>query len=153
MGRTRITMKGILLSLMLVCASALELEDIANVNRGSEVNGRKPKLFFVSSSSTVTTIQTSTFCYATVSPAPAPITTCSRKRGRSIINEAMDIVDPRYLVEPSSVESSIESDDSLNARHGRFLQYWLTTTFTSTWYTKTVSIVSVYCTPAGGREC
>merc|ERR1712241_1337771 len=47
--RTRITMKGILLSLMLVCASAVELEDIAKVSTGSEVNGRKPKLFFVSS--------------------------------------------------------------------------------------------------------
>merc|ERR1711884_153766 len=133
--------------------SAVELEDIAKVRTGTEVNGRKPKLFFVSSSSTVTTIQTSTFCYATVSPAPAPITTCSRKRRRSILDDAADILPEP--VEASNVESSIENDDTLTERQGRFLLYWLTTTSTSTatQYTKTVSVVSVYCTPSGASGC
>merc|ERR1712241_585354 len=151
MGRTRITMKGILLSLMLVCASAVELEDIAKVSTGSEVNGRKPKLFFVSSSSTVTTILTSTFCYNTPANAPAPATTW--KRRRSILSDAEDIL-PDNL-DASNVEPSIENDDSLTERQGRFLLYWLTTTSTSTAtsYTSTVSVVSVYCTPSGASFC
>merc|ERR1711997_1127913 len=140
--RTTITMKGILLSLMLVCASAVELEDIAKVSTGSEVNGRKPKLFFVSSSSSVTP-----------NPAPAPITTCKRKRRRSILSDAENIL-PDH-VDASNVESGIENDDSLTERQGRFLLYWLTTTSTSTAtsFTSTVSVVSVYCTPSGASEC
>merc|ERR1712045_458965 len=136
--RTRITMKGILLSLMLVCASAVELEDIAKVSTGSEVNGRKPKLFFVSSSSTVTTILTSTFCYVTA--APATITTCKKKRRRSILSETENIL-PEH-VDASNVESGIENQDSLTDRQGRFLLYWLTTTSTSTAtsFTSTLSV-------------
>ena len=59
---------------------------IITVSR-SEATGTTPKLFFVSSSSTTTTILTSTFCYATISPAPFPITTCNRKRRRFIITD------------------------------------------------------------------
>merc|ERR1711950_94265 len=149
--RTRITMKGILLSLMLVCASAVELEDIAKVSTGSEVNGRKPKLFFVSSSSTVTTILTSTFCYVTAA-APATITTCKKKRRRSILSETENIL-PEH-VDASNVESGIENQDSLTDRQGRFLLYWLTTTSTSTAsFTKALSVATVYCPPSGASIC
>merc|ERR1711953_1612655 len=116
------TMKGTILSLLLVCASALELEDIANVRTGSDGSGRKPKLFFVSSSSTVTTIQTSTFCYVTASPAaPTGLTTCSRKKRRSILKEADDFL-PEFEPEPSKtsdVEPSM--DESVSERQGKFL--------------------------------
>merc|ERR1711894_850129 len=144
------TMKGTILSLLLVCASAIELEDIANVRTGSDGSGRKPKLFFVSSSSTVTTIQTSTFCYVTASPAaPTGLTTCRKKR-RSILKEADDFL-PEFEPEPSKtsdVEPSM--DESVSERQGKFLLYWLTTTSTSTAtsFTKTQTIQSVYCTPA-----
>merc|ERR1719192_2273778 len=136
-------MKTILLSALLVSAFA---------NRpGTEAS--ETKLFFVSSSFTTTTILTSTFCYVTVSPATNPITTCSRKRRRSILDDAADILPEP--VEASNVESSIENDDSLTERQGRFLLYWLTTTSTSTAtsYTKTVSVVSVYCAPASASLC
>merc|ERR1712113_513015 len=89
-------MKWIFLSVALVCASAIELEDIANVRKGSEegadIGGhRKPKLFFVSSASTTTTILTDTACYVSTSANPAiPITTCKRKRKRSILTEGVD---------------------------------------------------------------
>merc|ERR1711944_171834 len=52
-------------SAALVCASAIELEDIANVRKGSEgTELRKPKLFFVSTSSLTTTITTAATCFS-----------------------------------------------------------------------------------------
>merc|ERR1712203_1017988 len=76
--RQEYKMHWIFLSVALVCASAIELEDIANVKKGSEgtdvSNHRKPKLFFVSSASTTSTIKTDAVCYvstsAPVSPSP-----------------------------------------------------------------------------------
>ena len=86
-----------------------------------------------------------------------------------LVSPAADILPEP--VEASNVESSIENDDSLTERlvwfsnhqwwsfpshrQGRFLLYWLTTTSTSTAtsFTKTVSVVSVYCTPSGASLC
>merc|ERR1712244_178940 len=76
--RQEYKMHLIFLSVALVCASALELEDIANVRKGSEgtdvSNNRKPKLFFVSSASTTSTVKTDAVCYVQpalpVSPSP-----------------------------------------------------------------------------------
>merc|ERR1711997_921276 len=82
-----------------------------------------------------------------------PLTTCKRKRRRSILSDAENILPDN--VDASNVESGIENDDSLTERQGRFLLYWLTTTSTSTAtsFTSTVSVVSVYCTPSGASEC
>lgn len=89
----------------------------------SDGSGRKPKLFFVSSSSTVTTIQTSTFCYVTASPAaPTGLTTCSRKKRRSILKEADDFL-PEFEPEPSKtsdVEPSM--DESVSERFVRSIK-------------------------------
>merc|ERR1712210_419761 len=128
--------------------SAIELEDIANVRKGSEgTELRKPKLFFVSSASTTTTITTDTTCFFTA-PAPATITTCKRKR--AIVSDAWD----HKEFEPSQVESGLD-DDTSEERQGKFLLYWLTTTTTSTTtaFTKTVSLGSVLCTPNGASLC
>ena len=59
-------------------------------------------------------------------------------------------------VEPSQVESGIVDDDTASeGRQGKFLQYWLTTTFsaTVTSFTKTYTIASVVCTPPGAYLC
>merc|ERR1712241_1282730 len=149
-ARQEYRMNWIFLSVALVCASAIELEDIANVRKGSEgTELRKPKLFFVSSASTTTTITTETTCYYTAA-APATITTCKRKRKRAIMSDAWD----HKEFEPTQVESGLEDDNS-EERQGKFLLYWLTTTTTSTTtaFTKTVSLGSVLCTPNGASLC
>ena len=51
-----------------------QLEDIADVRRGA---ARDPKLFFVSSSSTTSTVTTFSNCYSTLTSVTA---TCGRKR-------------------------------------------------------------------------
>ena len=67
-------MKCVLLALLPALIAATSLEDIANVNEGS---GRQAKLFFVSSSSTTSTVSTVTYCYT---GAAAITTPCKRKR-------------------------------------------------------------------------
>ena len=48
---------------------------------------------------------------------------------------------------PSSPE--VESTKDEQAREGKFLMYWMTTTSTSTTYTTTTTISSLACTPSG----
>ena len=59
--------------------------------------------------------------------------------------------------QPSQVESGMDDrDDTVSEeRQGKFLQYWLTTTFsaTVTYFSKTYTIASVICTPPGANEC
>merc|ERR1711953_284447 len=140
-------MNWILLSVVLVCATATEQSGF----EGADVRSKRPALFFISSVSTTTTISTVATCFNTINPALSAITTCKRKRKRAIISDAMDLL-PEF--EPSPVESGLEESTS-EERQGKFLQYWLTTTFTATTtsFTSTVSIGSVFCTPAGATTC
>ena len=112
---------------------------------GDEV-ARKPKLFFVSTSSTTTTLQTASLCYAT---SGAPSATCTGRKRRSINIEGVPLAD----VKPSQLNQEVQSsqEDQLD-REGRFLLYWITTTSvsTSTSFTTTVSISGkVVCTSTG----
>jgi len=112
---------------------------------GDEV-ARKPKLFFVSTSSTTTTLQTASICYAT---SGTPTGTCTGRKKRSINIDGVPLAD----VNPSQLNQEVQSsqEDQLD-REGRFLLYWITTTSisTSTSFTTTVSISGIIiCTTSG----
>merc|ERR1711936_1038479 len=115
---------------------------------------RQPKLFFVSTSATTTTLQTSSICYVT-SAAPSA---CPGRKRRSI---SLDRMEPDGAVQPSTIDREVEGETlqdeaSSNAnREGRFLLYWITTTSisTSTSFTTTYSISSIACTPPGVNYC
>merc|ERR1712141_546737 len=64
-------------SLLLLCGG-VQLEDIANVKHGSGAQRREPKLFYVSYSSTTSTVSTASICYFT----SGAVTTCGRRRRR-----------------------------------------------------------------------
>merc|ERR1712115_660515 len=149
----------ILLSCVLVSVSAVELEDIADVTHG---RSREPKLFFVSSSSTTSSLSTSTVCFKATATGAV---TCGKRKKRSMvvngISEAEGEIQPQrsFDAEDNSdpkVESGAE-DPTTSDRDGRFLLYWLTTTSTSTTtiYTGTSTIASLDCTPSGYtvKEC
>merc|ERR1712115_101345 len=149
----------ILLSCVLVSVSAVELEDIADVTHG---RSREPKLFFVSSSSTTSSLSTSTVCFKATATGAV---TCGKRKKRSMavngISEADGEIQPQrsFDAEDNSdpkVESGAE-DPTTSDRDGRFLLYWLTTTSTSTTtiYTGTSTIASLDCTPSGYtvKEC
>ena len=107
---------------------------------------RQPKLFFVSTSSTTSTLQTASICYAT---SGAPTGTCTGRKKRSINIDGV----PLAAVNPSQLNQEVQSsqEDQLD-REGRFLLYWITTTSisTSTSFTTTVSISGIIvCTTSG----
>merc|ERR1712038_1947114 len=110
---------------------------------GDEV-ARKPKLFYVSTSATTSTLNTASVCYVT-SGTP---TACTGRRRRAVNIEGVPLADGQ----PSQLSQEVQSSENelKNNREGRFLLYWITTTSisTSTSYTVTVSISAATCTPA-----
>ena len=79
-------MNCMLLALLPALIAASSLEDIADVNKGS---GRQGKLFFVSSSSTTSTVSTATYCWTTGTTA----VTSSCRRKRSLIRRKEAFLD------------------------------------------------------------
>ena len=132
-----------------------------------------PKLFFVSSSSTVVTVTSTTFCFYTSMSynQEIHITECTKRRRRGLSfegkNKEKDLVfnvtsvlfEDEQIQEPKSQSAEIDSgmlndEETNSARRGKFLLYWLTTTATSTsTVLRTQSIYSVLCTPSGARIC
>ena len=114
------------------------------MSRSSTNVERQPKLFFVSTSSTTSTLQTASVCYAT---SGTPSGTCTGRRKRSIKIDGVPLAD----VKPSQLNQEVQSSqDAKLDREGRFLLYWITTTSisTSTSYTTTIKISAATCTPA-----
>merc|ERR1711994_626750 len=119
----------------------------------SEEVVRKPKLFFVSTSATTSTLQTASFCYVT----KATPTVCTGRKRRAITSlngvETEEAVKPSEFTKQDEVSSSLLEEADAVDRKGRFLLYWITTISTSTSFTTTFSVSSVSCTPAGANLC
>merc|ERR1712051_506669 len=116
---------------------------------------RKPRLFFVSTSATTSTLQTASICYVT----SASVGTCTGRKRRTI---SLDGMEPEGAVQPSTFKREVEGEsvkqDEVSSkvnmnREGRFLLYWITTISTSTSFTITYTVSSMLCTPAGGVLC
>ena len=114
---------------------------------------RKPKLFFVSTSATTTTLQTLSICYVSSSS----VTTCSGRKRRAITMDGdMSLKDAASVeLEPSQREQDASAPAIDGSREGRFLLYWITTTSisTSTSFTTTYSVSSALCTAPGSNVC
>merc|ERR1711997_426030 len=126
---------------------------------GERRNGR---LFFVSSSSTTSTISTSTLCYVTTANNLA---TCAGVAGRK--RRAIAFKDPNNDADVAELnpnpmedsESSYEKEEVVESgkmesspfRDPKFLLYWMTTTSTSTTttFTSTFTLSELNCTPTG----
>merc|ERR1712088_906421 len=98
---------------------------------------RKPKLFFVSTSATTSTLQTASICYLSFTT----LTTCAGRKKRAI-EMASDVAS--LELEPSQKQGDAPAID--DSRDGRFLLYWITTTSIST-------VSSVKCTHTGANLC
>ena len=68
----------LLLLACVACVTAVQLEDVADVEYGQS---RQPKLFYVSSSATTSSVTTTTQCYVT----NAALVTCGKRRKRNIL--------------------------------------------------------------------
>ena len=112
---------------------------------------RHPKLFFVSTSSTTSTLSTGTVCYITT----GTVSTCTGRKRRAISFDGASSDESE--LQPSQLKEDVQSSkkDGRLDREGRFLLYWITTTSisTSTSFTTTFSVFSVSCTPSGASAC
>merc|ERR1711997_146930 len=108
---------------------------------------RTGKIFYVTTTTSISTVNSVEFCYV-LSAATTPLITCARRRRRMLSEGSTDEEISPYPVSDSDIESSQED---MEERHGRFVNYWITTTFTSTKtaYTATSTLKSIYCTPNG----
>merc|ERR1712037_850925 len=111
---------------------------------------RKPKLFFVSTSATTSTLQTASICYVSSTTLAA----CGGRKRRSV---SVDGMEPEGAIQPSTFKREVEGESvqqdeagsKVNMdREGRFLLYWITTTSSS--FTITYTVSSAACTPSGG---
>merc|ERR1712218_684569 len=111
---------------------------------------RKPKLFFVSTSATTSTIQTLSVCFYTSTAVNA----CGGRKRRAIdIEGGLSLEDAAATeLESSHREEGTSIDGS---RDGRFLLYWITTTSisTPTSFTTTYTVDSALCTAPGSNIC
>ena len=113
---------------------------------------RKPKLFYVSTSATTSTLSTGSICY--ISSKTALGSCVGRKRrslvfdGQAVDGSSLDPSQARQARGAAEVQPS-------QGKEGRFLLYWITTTSisTSTSFTTTLTISSVLCTPSGVTLC
>merc|ERR1719192_274447 len=123
---------------------------------GVDSNGsRQPKLFYISSSTTTSTVSTHSVCYHILSTSNAVSygVTCSKRRKRRMITDGTALGD----ITPSrKTDGEQEETDLVEGaeREKRYMNYWLTTTTTLTQYSYTVTskIASLQCTPRIGWE-
>ena len=134
-----------------------------------ELSTRQPKLFYVSSTTSTTTLSTQTVCYVASSTA-IQMLTCKKRKKRNILTSILESPNNAGDIKPASslktLEEAIEKIENeidggqeedlssgldISEKEGRFLNYWLTTTLTTTitTYTATSSVASLVCTPAG----
>merc|ERR1712045_879389 len=139
---------------LVICLICIGLSSAENVKGAS---ARSPKLFFMGSKSTTSTVSTTTLCYTSI--ANAAVVSCGRKK-RAIMDEVLGFVDKTPVAIEAdapheTVEDIVSGMDEVSAeRQGKFLLYWLTTTSTSTLtsYTATTTLV-VSCLPSGINQC
>merc|ERR1711953_411771 len=102
------------------------------------------KLFFVSS--TTSTVSTTTVCYLSSTAAAA----CGKRKRRALMVDSVSGEDTAIdfsavtRTEKEESPSEVEGTKEEQAREGKFLMYWMTTTSTAT-----TTISSLACTPSG----
>ena len=121
---------------------------------------RQPKLFYISSSTTTSTVSTSTVCFKSGTTLAA----CTRKkRKRDIMSELLEDASAESIkpsrnsrMDEDELEEAVDlleatEKQTENQRDPKFLLYWatLTSTSTSTSYTSTVTLATLECTPTG----
>merc|ERR1712223_1803215 len=128
----------------------------SEIGQSDEEAVRQPKLFYVSSSTTTATISTQTVCYHVLSTATTNVpdpTLCSKRRRRQAALDEGTVIQATQSQRKSDseLESSDELSSSTDERQGKFLNYWMTRTVTTTAYSYTVTskMASLACTPQG----
>merc|ERR1712223_1999367 len=140
MGVNMIQQSQIFLLLVgLVIIGAVQAQDEVNAKEVKAKKSRDPRLIYVSTASSTTTLLTQTICFM----SSTTIKACKRKKRFTDVD-----------VQKAAPEIAPEIQDLKDVdakRDARFLVYWMTTTSLSTLtsFTRTVTIGSLACTPSG----
>merc|ERR1712072_892086 len=115
----------------------------------SAAQERAGRIFYVTTTTSVSTVNTVSFCHFLSVTDTAIVTCAARKRRMLRLNDQPSDA-PSEEIRPS-VSDIESSQEDMEERHGRFVNYWITTTFTSTTtsFTSTGTIGSILCTPIG----
>merc|ERR1712141_768355 len=124
---------------LVILSSFLFLQALSAEAESDSGASRKPKLFYVSTQVNTFTFTTNSVCVLSTTTA---LVACPTKRKKRQLN--LDDVDG-LNIEPSEVSSGLEQAE---VRRPKFLQYWLTTTTTTT-FSATSTMFSLQCTPSG----
>merc|ERR1719225_2006727 len=113
---------------------------------------RQPRLFYVTTQSTTSTLTTASFCWAT--SAATTGTFARRKRSGNFfptLSTSEEIAPSRSGSDDIAGSLRAELETPEGVREGKFVLYWLTTTSTSTTTASstTSTIASLTCTPSG----
>merc|ERR1719384_1620981 len=134
----------------LFCSLCLCAEESDNkAEAGANRNG---KIFYVSTTTSFSSVTTATYCYVP-SAVATPLLTCKKKR-RSLWQSALPAgkgIAPSSSRHSSDEDMPIVEDPNENigsgVRDGKFANYWITTTVTT--YSTTGTLGSIVCTPQG----
>merc|ERR1711997_963785 len=110
---------------------------------------RRPRLFYVTTQSTTSTLTTASFCWAT---SAATTGTCARRKRSGnffpTLSTSEEIAPSRSGSDDIAGSLRAELETPEGVREGKFVLYWLTTTSTST-TTAYSTTASLTCTPSG----
>merc|ERR1712228_367736 len=114
------------------------------LSEGSERAGR---IFYVTTTTSLSTVNTISFCHI-LSATATQLGTCAARKRKSFKFNDQPFALPTEEIAPSvlDIEPSLKEVDQ---RQGKFVNYWITTTFTSTTYTAPSTLASIICTPIG----
>merc|ERR1739848_698621 len=93
----------------------------------SETQERAGRIFYVTTTTSISTVNTVSFCHF-LSVTDTAITTCAARKRRMLRlnDQPSDVPSEKIMPSVSDIESSQED---LEDRQGRFVNYWITTTF------------------------
>merc|ERR1711992_44145 len=115
----------------------------------SEASERAGRIFYVTTTTSLSTVNTISFCHM-LSVTNTVMGTCAARKRRQFSFNDKPFNNPTEEISPSALDIE-SSQEEMDQRQGRFVNYWIATTFTSTTtsFTATSTLASTICTPVG----
>merc|ERR1712113_386387 len=114
----------------------------------SEASERAGRIFYVTTTTSLSTVNTISSCHM-LSVTNTVMGTCAARKRRQFSFNDKPFNNPTEEISPSALDIESSQKD-MDQRQGRFVNYWITTTFTTTTsYTPTSTLASIICTPVG----
>merc|ERR1711933_554785 len=94
-----------------------------------EASERAGRIFYVTTTTSLSTVNTISFCHM-LSVTNTVMGTCAARKRRQFSFNDKPFDNPTEEISPSALDIE-SSQEEMDQRQGRFVNYWITTTFTS----------------------